>query len=210
MFSPTRPTNMAHGDITAVNTTLPLTGGAGSGNITLDINNFTGDAGAGGLKGAVPAPAAGDAAAGKFLSAGGGWAAPASGGISVLAYAESQTYNNAPFGAVEIIASPQFTPAVANVFIMVDFGGAAFHDTNANSAAIQIKVNGSQVAERYLYAHADGGNRGHVMPIWARIPVTIGAATIVSIEATTNTDAVVVGDSPVGVPRYPYSITVLG
>jgi len=41
---------------------------------------FTGDAGAGGTKGGVPAPAAGDGAAGKFLKASGGWAVPAGGG----------------------------------------------------------------------------------------------------------------------------------
>lgn len=37
---------------------------------------FVGDAGSGGSKGLVPAPAAGDAAAGKYLSAGGGFAVP--------------------------------------------------------------------------------------------------------------------------------------
>lgn len=41
---------------------------------------MTGDAGAGGAAGAVPAPAAGDAAAGKYLKADGTWAAPAGGG----------------------------------------------------------------------------------------------------------------------------------
>ena len=40
---------------------------------------FTGDAGSGGLSGLVPAPAAGDTAAGKFLGAGGVWAVPAGG-----------------------------------------------------------------------------------------------------------------------------------
>jgi hypothetical protein len=39
-----------------------------------------GDSGSGGTQGLVPAPAAGDAAAGKFLSAAGGWAVPAGGG----------------------------------------------------------------------------------------------------------------------------------
>lgn len=34
---------------------------------------FTGDAGSGGVKGSVPAPASGDAAAGKILGAGGAW-----------------------------------------------------------------------------------------------------------------------------------------
>ena len=44
--------------------------------------NFTGDSGAGGHAGLVPAPGAGDAASGKFLSAGGGWSVPAGGGTS--------------------------------------------------------------------------------------------------------------------------------
>ena len=44
------------------------------------LNNFVGDGGSGGTKGLVPAPAAGDAAANKFLKATGGWAVPAGGG----------------------------------------------------------------------------------------------------------------------------------
>lgn len=38
--------------------------------------NFVGDSGAGGVAGLVPAPAAGDAAANKFLKASGGWVTP--------------------------------------------------------------------------------------------------------------------------------------
>lgn len=41
-----------------------------------DLPVFVGDAGSGGTKGAVPAPVAGDATAGKFLSANGTWAQP--------------------------------------------------------------------------------------------------------------------------------------
>ncbi|GGH14937.1 hypothetical protein GCM10007036_14580 [Alsobacter metallidurans] len=37
---------------------------------------FTGDSGGGGAKGVVPAPAVGDAAAGKYLAAGGTWSTP--------------------------------------------------------------------------------------------------------------------------------------
>ena len=63
-----------------LSTTAPLTGGGDlSANRTLAISAFTGDSGAGGAKGAVPAPAAGDAAAGKVLGAGGGWVAGGSG-----------------------------------------------------------------------------------------------------------------------------------
>ncbi|CAH1677833.1 hypothetical protein [Chelatococcus sp.] len=43
------------------------------------LSAFTGDSGSGGIKGLVPAPAAGDAAANKFLNAAGGWSAPGGG-----------------------------------------------------------------------------------------------------------------------------------
>lgn len=42
----------------------------------ISINNFGGDSGSGGTKGAVPAPAAGDTAAGKYLKADGSWSVP--------------------------------------------------------------------------------------------------------------------------------------
>lgn len=42
-----------------------------------DTTDFTGDSGSGGVKGLVPAPASGDAAAAKYLKADGTWAAPA-------------------------------------------------------------------------------------------------------------------------------------
>lgn len=54
--------------------------GPGSGSQVLTIPTLVGDSGAGGTKGLVPAPAAGDAAAGKFLKANGLWAAPPAGG----------------------------------------------------------------------------------------------------------------------------------
>lgn len=45
--------------------------------VPADYPTLVGDSGAGGTKGAVPAPAAGDAAAGRFLKADGTWTAPA-------------------------------------------------------------------------------------------------------------------------------------
>lgn len=43
------------------------------------LNNVVGDSGSGGTKGLAPAPSAGDAAAGKFLNAGGTYSVPSSG-----------------------------------------------------------------------------------------------------------------------------------
>ena len=44
--------------------------------LTAELNALVGDSGSGGTKGLVPAPASGDAAAGKFLKADGTWAVP--------------------------------------------------------------------------------------------------------------------------------------
>jgi hypothetical protein len=48
--------------------------------ITTELSDVVGDSGSGGTKGLVPAPASGDATAGKFLKADGTWAVPAGGG----------------------------------------------------------------------------------------------------------------------------------
>jgi hypothetical protein len=50
------------------------------GSHTIQGASFTGDSGSGGTSGLVPAPNAGDAAAGKYLAAGGGWSVPSGGG----------------------------------------------------------------------------------------------------------------------------------
>jgi microcystin-dependent protein len=50
---------------------------------TAMLNAVVGDSGSGGTKGLVPAPASGDAAAGKYLKADGTWSAPASGDVPV-------------------------------------------------------------------------------------------------------------------------------
>jgi hypothetical protein len=47
----------------------------------IGVSDFSGDAGAGGVRGTVPAPAAGDTAAGKFLKADATWAVPAGTGV---------------------------------------------------------------------------------------------------------------------------------
>lgn len=64
------------------------------------LNNLVGDAGAGGTKGLVPAPAAGDAAANKFLKADGTWTAAGapSSGIEILA---KDFTNHATVGTTE-------------------------------------------------------------------------------------------------------------
>lgn len=83
--------NMANGTIkgrTTAGTGAPedLTGAQA----TALLSAMVGDSGSGGTKGLVPAPASGDAAAGKFLKADGTWSAPAGGGSSPSVISPSQ------------------------------------------------------------------------------------------------------------------------
>ena len=61
------------------------------------LNPAVGDSGAGGTKGLVPAPVAGDAAAGKYLHANGTWVTPAGGGGG-----EANTATNVNVGGVGV------------------------------------------------------------------------------------------------------------
>ena len=58
---------------------------------TAILNAVVGDSGAGGTKGLVPVPAAGDTAAGKFLKASGAWEAPGGATIAPLVIEDANT-----------------------------------------------------------------------------------------------------------------------
>lgn len=69
--------------------------------VTAILDNFVGDLGAGGTKGLVPAPAAGDATAGKFLKADGSWVAPGAATATKLETARS-IYGNSFDGTADL------------------------------------------------------------------------------------------------------------
>lgn len=81
---------------------------------TTILNAVVGDSGSGGTKGLVPAPAAGDAAAAKFLSAAGVWAAAVPVG-SVTMYAA----NTAPAGWLECNAAAVSRTTYAGLFAAI-------------------------------------------------------------------------------------------
>lgn len=102
---------------------------------TAMLNAFTGDSGSGGLKGLVPAPAAGDAAASKFLKADGTWAAVAGGGGGTVTTISVVTAN----GASGSVSNPTTTPAITLSFATQSAGD---NTTNvATTAFVTTAIN---------------------------------------------------------------------
>lgn len=100
---------------------------------TLDaarLPDFVGDSGSGGTKGAVPAPAAGDAAAGKFLKADGTFAVPAgsaTGTVTSVAVTvpARQTVSGSPVTTSGTLAITDNTQSANQVFAGPSSGTAA-------------------------------------------------------------------------------------
>lgn len=108
--------------------------------VAADLPAMVGDSGSGGSQGAVPAPASGDAAAGKFLKASGAWAVPT--GTATPGGSTTQLQYNAAGSlggltkvtsdGVDLILTQQTTPASP-----VD--GELFHGTQK---AVGVRASG--------------------------------------------------------------------
>lgn len=142
------------------------------------LNAMVGDSGAGGTKGLVPAPAAGDAAANKYLKADGTWAAPPSGldPGSILDFAMEtppsgwllcygQAVSRATYAALYAAVGDVWGPGNGSTtFNLPDFRGrvrAGMDDMGGSSAnrlvgTLTGSVNGDTFA-------ATGGEEGHTL-----------------------------------------------
>lgn len=85
--------------------------------LTAELNAVVGDSGSGGTKGLVPAPAAGDAAAGKYLKADGGYSVPpGTGGVTFAnpsATAGLTAVNGSASTAMRSDAAPAISQGIA-------------------------------------------------------------------------------------------------
>jgi hypothetical protein len=98
-------------------------------NLTADLDAMVGDSGSGGTKGLVPAPAAGDAAAGKFLKSDGTWAAPSGGGGGTLScvavyHNTTQTISGSSTGTIAFNSETEDTDG--------------YHDNTTNNGRLTI------------------------------------------------------------------------
>jgi hypothetical protein len=148
---------------------------------------MVGDAGAGGTAGLAPAPAAGDAAANKFLKADGTWSTtPGGGGGSPAGVnRDIQLNNSGAFG----VATPGTFKATNNAgFGNGTIGGSAttltkppyYSQPQGAGAILSGRVNSANVNSYYAYFNADGDGAVARGRIYAKETVGTGYATIKS------------------------------
>lgn len=116
---------------------LPSYDVSASGNKKVKPKNlpaFTGDSGSGGGRGLVPAPGSGDAAAGKFLGAGGGWTTPSASAGGALSLISSQT-----LGAAAASVTFSSIPGTYKHLRLVAVGRG---DAVTSSVSVKLQVNG--------------------------------------------------------------------
>lgn len=126
---------------------------SGSGSVPSDLTGtqttalldpFIGDSGSGGTKGLVPAPAAGDFAANKFLSAGGGYGVPTVGNVIV------GTINSQPKSSDGLNAEPGANlvaqTADASFPGMVSTGDQTFAGTKTFSSISASSISASSIS----------------------------------------------------------------
>lgn len=131
------------GTMTMSGTLAIANGGTGATNATAATaqwNAMVGDSGAGGTKGLVPAPAAGDAAAGKFLKADGVWTVPPGGGGGSPGGSSTQVqYNNAgAFGGISGATSNGTTLTITSGRATTDFSPTSNDGATLGTTALQF------------------------------------------------------------------------
>jgi hypothetical protein len=140
--------------------------------VTAMLDNFVGDSGSGGVKGLVPAPAAGDATAGKYLNANGTWGVPTGDGIEQL--------------TGEVTAGPGFGSQVATVVSVDGSSAANIHSAElaANAATNLNTLN--TIVKRDASGNFSAGTISADLSGNASTATTSGSVTGTNVVANSN------------------------
>lgn len=129
--------------------------------VTALLSNFVGDSGSGGTKGLVPAPAAGDAAAAKFLKADGTWTAPA--GSGTVTSVQVAGANGLSFSGGPITGSGTITASLTVPKVTTYTSGSGTFTKTGSPLYIRVRMvggggGGSGSGTASWGAPGDGGN----------------------------------------------------
>ncbi len=161
---------------------------------TATLINFVGDSGAGGTKGLVPAPAAGDALAGKYLDADGTWTVPPSGGGGDVFLANNQTFTGTntfskngatSTSALEATGTVFAGGSAATTFPLVRIVDSSVITTSWNTSGTYLGVNAkSTFTGRLLDLQLDGSSKFYVNT------TTVSTSLNISMSGTINSGAI--------------------
>jgi hypothetical protein len=167
-------------------------------NVNITLDPFTGDTGTGGAQGQVPAPAAGDAAADKFLSANGTWkVAGLIGAVqrtgSTIAFDTPAVYNS-PTTPVDSVVTVDLTGAVAGTEVVAFFDHGSEPTWPAGVTAVGVWDNSALNSVRFLYQ--DASNISAVIVSDANVPSNPEWTTIIKPSNTVRTSTSVLAADP--------------
>lgn len=148
---------------------------------------MTGDSGAGGVKGAVPAPAAGDAAAGKYFKADGTWAVPPGGGGGGSVFTGSTAVTSA------FSATPTFSLADVSVKSPTRFQPGAM-TANVTSVTFTNKTAGAKFSIAWL----QDGTGGRTVAYGASASNTCAVSATANVTTTQQFEVAADGTTVVG------------
>lgn len=122
---------------------------------TAVLNNMVGDSGSGGTAGLAPAPGAGDAAAGKYLSAGGGYSTPPLGGMSLISTLTTTSGSTAIFTSIPTTYKILRFVFLGNATNSTTFMRLNISNDNGSSYDSAAGVSLSITSSELLYGYVD-------------------------------------------------------
>lgn len=126
--------------------------------MNITVPEFTGDTGTGGAEGLVPAPAAGDAAAGKYLHADGTWKQVVMAGVAIrtgsaIAPDQPAVYNS-PTAPSSGTVTMDLSGAVAGTEVVAFFNHSSEPTWPAGVTSVGVWNNSALNVVRFLYQDA--------------------------------------------------------
>lgn len=166
---------------------------------TAILNAFTGDSGSGGVKGLVPAPSAGDAAASKFLKADGTWAT-SSGSGDVVGPGSATDNAVARFDGTtgKLIQNSAVTIADTSGDITAGkYNTVAISGSSTPTLAVTgtSSISGSNTGDQNLFSTIAVSGQSDVVADSATDTLTLAAGSGITITTNASTDTVTIASS---------------
>jgi hypothetical protein len=154
--------------------------------LTLSLVAFTGDAGAGGALGGVPAPASGDAAAGKVLGAGGSWVVVA--GVTYATAAQINAMSATTLTPVSNTITPDLTTFVNGAYTLTTGQALTLANPSLSVAGKQHRIRLQQPASGSVGTITFGTAYKKAAADSAALTASLGAVDYLYLDVRSSTE----------------------